>query len=262
MQQIEDIFRPEGRGRDLLNVPVTPVSLVNDIAERFRQAVISGSLKPGDEINESQLAERLGVARGTLREALRILAGEGLIEKLPNRTSRVRKLSPEKIWEIMTARAVIESFGARVLAQRLTPDKVELLYSIWERLNAAAQANDRPEWVRWDFCLHQTIMELSGHQVLYETWTRMSAWVRLMFASEDHTHRDLLCNAASHKAIIEAIAGGDADLAEARLKADLLDQKELDRVVGLASVIAGTVPANHAAGSSEAFVADTDRERR
>src|SRR5512145_2328085 len=82
-------------GSDLLDVPVEPLSLVNEIAERFRQAVVKGTLKPGDVINESQMRERLGVARGTLREAIRILIGEGLLEKLPNRAARVRLLTAE-----------------------------------------------------------------------------------------------------------------------------------------------------------------------
>ena len=225
--------------RDLLSGPLTPASLVHEIAERVRQAVIAGSLKPGDEINESQLSERMGVARSTLREAVRILTSEGLLVKLPNRASSVRTLSAERIWEIMTARAVVEGFAARVLAQRLTPQKTALLYAIWQRLDDAAEANDRAAFVHWDLRLHEAIMELSGHEVLYETWTKMSSWIRLMFASEQFTADDLLENAASHKAVVDAIASGDAELAEARLKADLLDQKELARFAELATMFSG-----------------------
>ncbi len=242
MHESDESFGMDHGSRDFLSAPMAPVSLVNEIAERVRQAVINGSLKPGDEINESQLSERLGVARGTLREAVRILTSEGLLVKLPNRASTVRTLSAERIWEIMTARAVVEGFGARVLAQRLTPQKVDLLNRIWQALAAAAKTNDRAGYVHWDFRLHQTIMELSGHQVLHETWTKMSAWIRLMFASETFTAADLLENAASHRAFLDAIVSGDAELAEARLKADLLDQRELARFTGLAGVLSGSQP--------------------
>ena len=239
MDEGDGLFEQENGPRDFLHAPLAPVSLVNEIAERVRQAVINGSLKPGDEINESQLSDRLGVARGTLREAVRTLTSEGLLVKSPNRTATVRTLSAERIWEIMTARAVIEGFGARVLAQRLTPQKVDLLNRVWQQLAAAAEANDRANYVHWDFRLHQTIMELSGHQVLYETWTKMSAWIRLVFASEALTAADLLANAASHRAFLDAIMNGDAELAEARLKTDLLSQKELARFTGLAGVLSG-----------------------
>lgn len=230
-QQDDRHFDSAGQPDSLMGSPIEPMSLVNDIAERFRQSVINGSLKPGDEINESQLAERMGVARGTLREAIHILIGEGLLEKLPNRASRVRMLSPEKAWEIMTARAIVEGYAARVLAERLTPAKLDHLQRLWLHLNEAAESNDHSAFVHWDFLMHQAIMELSGHGVLLEIWTRMSAWVRLMFASEQHYPNELVNNALKHKMIIEAIASGDPNIAEERLKADLLDQKELARFV-------------------------------
>jgi DNA-binding GntR family transcriptional regulator len=224
---------PDELAKDLLAVPIEPVSLVNDIAERFRQSVVNGTLKPGEEINELQLAERLGVSRGTLREAIRILIGEGLLEKLPNRTSRVRTLSPDKAWEIMTARAVIEGFAARALSQRLTSEKLEQLRGIWQHLYDAALANDHASFLHWDFGFHQAIMEMSGHEVLFETWTKISAWIRLMFASEAHNPEELVANALNHKSIIDAIATGDPDVAEEKLKTDLLDQQELRRATGL-----------------------------
>ena len=226
----------DDRAKDLFATPVKPVSLVTDIAERFRASVVNGTLEPGEEINESQLAEQLGVSRGTLREAIRILIGEGLLEKLPNRTSRVRMLSPDKAWEIMTARAIIEGFAARVLAERLTPEKLERLHSIWQRFYEAALANDRASFSHWDFALHQAIMEMSGHAVLFETWTKISAWIRLMFASEDYSPEEMLANALNHKQVIDAIAAGDPYVAEEKLKADLLDQHELKRIAGLQSL--------------------------
>jgi DNA-binding GntR family transcriptional regulator len=220
------------------------VSLVTDIAERFRESVVNGTLKPGEEINESQLAERLGVSRGSLREAIRMLTGEGLLEKLPNRTSRVRKLTARKAWEIMTTRAIIEGFAARVLAQSLTPEKLEWLRGLWQQLYDAAVANDRASFSHWDFLLHQAMMEMSGHEVLFETWTKISAWVRLMFASEAYGPEELVANALNHKSIIDAIATGDPDVAEEKLKADLLSQKELRCLNGL--------PAQYPNGRSQA----------
>ncbi len=219
---------------DLLAAPVESLSLVTEIAERIRQSVINGTLKPGDVINESQLTERLGVARGTLREAVRSLIGEGLLEKLPNRASRVRRLTADTAWEIITARALIEGFGARVLAERITPEKLRRLNWVWEQMNDAARIQDYSRFVHWDFMLHRTIMELSGHGVLFESWIKMSAWIRLMFALEQYLPEEMLENALNHRGIVDAIATGDPDDAEARLKADLLKQSELERHAGFA----------------------------
>ncbi len=222
-------FSLSDQNGDLLTAPVQPVSLVNFVAERFRRSVINGSLKPGEEINESQLAERMSVSRGTLREAIRILVGEGLLEKLPNRKARVRTLSPTKFWEIMTTRAIIEGFAARLLAQRLTPEKLARLNEIWEQIYRAAEANDRALFSDWDFAFHQAIMEMSGHELLLETWSKISAWILLMFATQEHTSADMMPNALNHKKIIEAIATGDPEIAETKLKTDLLDQPEYQR---------------------------------
>ncbi len=216
---------------DPLTVPVQPISLVDDVADRFRLSAVNGTLKPGEEINESQLAERLSVSRGTVREAIRILIGEGLLEKLPNRKARVRLLTPDKFWEIMTTRAVLEGFAARLLAQRLTPAKLERLTAIWQQLDKAAAANDRTVFSNWDFAFHQAIMEMSGHALLYETWTKIGAWIRLMFAAQEHTQIDMIPNALNHKKIIEAIATGDPEIAENKIKNDLLDQPEYQRMV-------------------------------
>ena len=215
---------------DLLTAPIQPNSLVNDVAERFRRSIVNGSLKPGEEINESQLTERLSVSRGTLREAIRILVGEGLLEKLPNRKARVRTLSPTKFWEIMTTRAIMEGFAARLLAQRLTSEKLARLNEIWQQIYRAAEANDRALFSNWDFAFHQAIMEMSGHELLLETWTKISAWILLMFAAQEHTPADMMPNALNHQKIIEAIASGDPDIAENKLKTDLLDQPEFQRM--------------------------------
>ncbi len=227
---------------DPLGGPITSVSLVDDIAERFRRSVISGALRPGDEINESQLAETLGVSRGTVREAISVVVGEGLFVKSVNHPARVQALTAEKAWEIMTARAVIEGYAARLLAERLTDDKMERLRAIWGRLNEAATAGDTASFMDWDFRLHQTIMELSGHGVLLDTWLKMSAWVRLMFSSEIYTVEEMQANARNHGLILEAIASGNPDRAEKQLKVDLLEQSNLEHYIGVVGTLSSRPP--------------------
>jgi|GEM_PF-1544418 DNA-binding GntR family transcriptional regulator len=212
-----------------LDNKVEPVSLVNIIVERFRQSIANGTFKPGENVNEVQLAEKMGVSRNTLREAIRILIGEGLLEKLPNYSSRVRILSPGKAGEILTLRAELEGFAARLLSQKLTPEKIDRLQKIWENLFEAAQANNQSSFSHWDFMLHQTIVEMSEHGLLCEAWLKIGAWIQLMFVSEIHTEEEMITNAINHKSIIDAILSGDEHKAEETIKKDLLDQPELLR---------------------------------
>lgn len=216
-----------------LDDKIEPVSLVNIIVERFRQSIANGAFKPGEHVNELQLAEKMGVSRGTLREAIRILIGEGLLEKLPNYSSRVRILSLEKAGEIVTLRAELEGFAARLLSQKLTPEKIDRLQRICENLIEAAQANNKPSFSHWDYLLHQTIVEMSEHELLFEAWLKIGAWIQLMFNSEIHTEQELITNAVNHKNIIDSILSGDEHKAEEIIKKDLLEQPELLRSLTL-----------------------------
>lgn len=213
----------------LLNAPLPQVTLVENIVERFHQSLVDGDLLPGQEINESQISESLGVARGTLREAIHKLISDGLLEKTPNRRTRVRELSPQKAWEIMTVRAVVESYCARILVERMTPEKAEILNKIWERMESASRASERAIAKQADFQLHQAIVQLSEHELLNDIWSRLKSWILLMFASEVFYPEDLLTNSIHHRQIVDAICNGDPDQAEKQLRSDLLDQNELQR---------------------------------
>ncbi len=230
MFQINDPFSVRNP-RDLLETQIQPVSLVNIIVERFKQSIVSGQYKPGQSINESQLAEKMGVSRGTLREAFRILISEGMLEKLPNRSLRVRILSAEKAWEIITLRAELECFAARLVSLKLTKEKINQLQKICQKLDEAASMDDDPTFSHWDFQLHRSIMAFSEHELLFETWLKIGSWILLMFANEAHTKGELLANAVNHRNIVEAIISGDPNKAQDTIKKDLLDQSELWRAL-------------------------------
>jgi DNA-binding GntR family transcriptional regulator len=205
----------------LLGSPIARVSLVGDVAARLRKSIVGSILKPGDPIVESQLAERLGVSRGTIREAVRLLAGEGLLIKNPNAIARVADLTPEKAWEVYSMRVVLEGFAARLLAQRLLPAQLARLNDIWRRMMDAADSSDRASFSDWDFALHEAIVELSGHETLIESWRRLGAWISLAFAVQDYAPEMLRRNALDHRRVIDAIASGDAAEAERVTKQDL-----------------------------------------
>ncbi len=85
-----------------------PVSLVDVAGRRVRDAILSGSLKPGDKIVEEQLCGSLGISRAPLREALRLLGQQGLVEHLPRRGSRVTAWSPQDILQLFELRHLLE----------------------------------------------------------------------------------------------------------------------------------------------------------
>lgn len=215
--------------------PLAPTTLVKNIVDLFHLSLVEGKLHPGEEINESQVAQSLGVARGTLREAIHTLVSEGILEKSAHRHTRVIELSPQKAWEITTVRAVVESYCARVLAERMTPERAHALNAIWQDMDAAAHSGNGAAFTQCDFRLHEAIVELSGHELFGTIWSNLGPWIRLMFASVEYSAEDLIKNSQDHRLVIRAIQDGTPDEAEKRLRADLLDQNELRRIMDLSS---------------------------
>ena len=92
---------------------VEPVSVVDRVADELRRALFDGELDPGTPLREVALAESLGVARSTVREALGLLVAEGLADRVPNKGTAVHALSADEIRDVCRARAVLETAGVR-----------------------------------------------------------------------------------------------------------------------------------------------------
>src|SRR3954463_9964821 len=92
---------------------VEPVSTVDRVADELRRALFDGELEPGTPLREVALAESLGVARSTVREALGVLVADGLADRVPNKGTAVHEPSAEEIRDVCRARAVLETAGVR-----------------------------------------------------------------------------------------------------------------------------------------------------
>ena len=211
----------EVSSRQLLDTPLSRASLVSDVAERIRHSVVRGVLKPGEPIVEFQLSEGLGVSRGTVREAVRVLTGEGLLNKSPNQPARVVELTLDKSWEVYSMRLLLEGLAARVLAQRLVAEHLEQLNDIWERMQDAVNAADMAKFSDWDFALHEAMVRSSGHETLYQNWRRLSPWIRLVFSVLQYTEEAWRATLMSHRRVVDAIASRDPARAEAAVREDL-----------------------------------------
>jgi DNA-binding GntR family transcriptional regulator len=147
---------------DLFGAPASRV-LREDVAQALREVISNGRLKPGDRIVESAIAEQMGISRAPVREAIRQLAQEGLIETTPRRGTVVTKLTAEGIWEIYSLRSVIEGFAARLAARRRTAEQVDHLQSLLDGMLAVAAEENVGELVRLDLAFHAYISTIAGH---------------------------------------------------------------------------------------------------
>lgn len=183
------------------------------ILDILRDAIVSGEIKPGQPLVESELASQLGVSRAPLREAIQTLSAEGLVESTPYRGSAVRVLDRRDIEELYSLRAVLESFAIQRVIAKAEPDAVPLLRRCFDAMLQAAQAGDLKQVNQIDRKFHDTLIELSGHHLLAMTWNGVSMRVRQVMALRNRQNSDLRQIAYNHVPIIDAIEAGDETLA-------------------------------------------------
>jgi DNA-binding GntR family transcriptional regulator len=176
------------------------------ILDILRDAIVSGEIKPGQSLVETDLAGQLGVSRAPLREALQTLSREGLIETIAYKGTIVRHLSKRDIEELYSLRSALEIFAVQRIIARNDPDNALDLRRIFEAMLAAAQTGDLTAVNNLDRDFHDALIELSEHQLLAQTWSVVSQRVRQVMALTNRRNSDITRIAYNHLPIIEAIA--------------------------------------------------------
>jgi DNA-binding GntR family transcriptional regulator len=213
------------------------ISLREQALDQLRNAVTSGELKPGIRLVETELSSALGISRGTLREALRQLQQEGLVEAGERGRLTVRTMSDGEILDMFAVRAALEGLAAAIVAAH--PDRVELVSRLQTALDALEAASGSiKHMVEVDMALHRTLCELTGNPTLLRTWEALAGSIRMsiMFAGADQALSNM--SVPRHQEVIDAIATGDPDLARAAVDEHMREAAE--------NLLAGNVPARSA----------------
>jgi DNA-binding GntR family transcriptional regulator len=189
--------------------------------DQLREAIVTGRLQPNERLIESDLAHSLGVSRTLIRTALARLEQEGLVEHERHRGARVRLVEHDEAVEILEARSVLEGLAARFAAQRATPEDIDELGQILEEMRRRREADDLLGVSEENARLHRRLIEISGHA----TASRLIASLNTQIVR--FQYRTILLpgrgerSLGEHVAIIDAVASGDPDAAEAAMRAHL-----------------------------------------
>jgi len=140
--------------------------LHDEVAERLRGLILSGELEPKARVNELELSERYGISRTPLREAIKILATEGLLELLPNRGARVSSLSAEEIDQMVEVVAGLEATAADLACRSITDAELAALETMHRDMVAAWKAENEAEYFRLNREIHEAIMRASNNSIL------------------------------------------------------------------------------------------------
>jgi DNA-binding GntR family transcriptional regulator len=189
------------------------------VLERLRALILTGEYGPEERLIEEQLAERLGVSRTPVRQALTKLEAEGLVELAPNRGATVRSFTVADVWDIYDLRAVLEGHAARRAAGRIGGDELARLRELTEEMEGlAGRFEDHGEEIRALVALNQefhgAIVEASRNSRLQRLINR-TVEIPLMFkAFFWYTPHERVISNHYHRQILHALEAGDADRAE------------------------------------------------
>ncbi|MDQ7879450.1 GntR family transcriptional regulator [Microbacterium sp. QXD-8] len=192
-----------------------------DLTQVIREAILDAQFAPHQRLIEADLSERYGASRASVRTALLNLAGEGLVERLPNRGARVRAITVDEAIEIVEVRIGLETLCARKAAENLTPADAERLRALRSDIEAAIASGDLMAYSRLNQELDRRIRDLSRHGTATQLLERLRAQsARHQFRLAFHPGR-AATSAPEHIAIIDAILAKDPDAAEAATRAHL-----------------------------------------
>jgi DNA-binding GntR family transcriptional regulator len=187
-----------------------PATLVEVAGHRLRDAILSGELAPGDKIVEEQLCADFGISRAPLREALRLLAQQGLVEHLPRRGSRVTEWSPADILQLFGLRHVLERHAIESALPLPDPEHaLEPVRTALERMDAAQDALDRDDAHQ---AFHAAVVGLAANRQLDITLAPILLKLQLPMAKnlrEEARQRESGDGMERHKAILSALERND-----------------------------------------------------
>jgi DNA-binding GntR family transcriptional regulator len=196
---------------------VEPVSTVDRVADELRRALFDGELDPGTPLREVAIAESLGVARSTVREALGVLVSEGLADRVPNKGTAVHQLSREEIRDVCRARAVLETAGVRRWGEASEESRDAVRRALTEFRRLAGTAATAQELTAVHLQIHRALAALTESPRLIAMSESLYAEIRLALAGLDRTRGNVREQAHSHADLVRLLERGHLAEAEAEL---------------------------------------------
>lgn len=200
--------------------------LADQLRESIEESIATGQLAPGAHLDEVQLAARFGVSRTPVREALNLLAGEGLVEARPRRGTVVAEVSPHRLVEMFEVMGELEAMCARLAARRMSSAEQQALRAAHEACNAARDAADSDAYFYANETFHQLIYAGSQNRFLAEQagalHRKLRPYRRLQLRVRNRLDRSF----EEHAEIVDAICAGDAERVDAQMRSHVVVQGE------------------------------------
>jgi DNA-binding GntR family transcriptional regulator len=161
--------------------PVEPIArplLLDEVVRRMRTLIVEGTLMPGSRIPERQLCSQLGISRTPLREAFRVLAGEGLIEIQPHRGATVCKLNAAEVDHIFQVMEALESLAGELACDEIPDEEIAAIRDLHEKMMSSYKRRQKAAFFKLNQQIHERIMRASGNPVLARIYEGLSGQMR------------------------------------------------------------------------------------
>jgi len=152
--------------------------LHDEVIRRLRDMIFEGELAPGDRIPEREFCERFGISRTPLRQAVMVLAAEGLIDLSPHRGATVSRLEPESLDHMFQVMESLEGLAGRLACQQVTDAELAELRSMHQQMCEHFERGERLEYFRLNQRIHQTIVEIARNPILADVYGSLSGRIR------------------------------------------------------------------------------------
>jgi DNA-binding GntR family transcriptional regulator len=205
---------------------IAPTALYQEVAERLRQRIFAHELQPGSWIDEQKLAEQYGISRTPLREALKVLASEGIVELKPRRGCYVTEISRQDLDDIFPLMAMLEGRCAYEAVKRARSADFTALRAIHEKLESASRDGRIDAFFEANQEFHKKIQELSGNRWLLTVIQDLRKVLKLSRMHSLSLEGRLQQSLDEHRAILASMLAGDAAKAEREMHDHLLSGRE------------------------------------
>lgn len=196
------------------------------VFDHLRDAILDGILKPGERLMEVQLAEKLGVSRTPVREAIRKLEIDGFVEMIPRRGAQVSELSIKDVEDVLEVREALEGLAAYLAAAKIKPQEINELKKAYKGLKKSVDEKNVQEIVKWDSKFHDILLSASGNPRLIKVNSVLIEQVhrfRKSYVEDTTTAKYIL---VSHKKILDAIEDQNPDKARKTSEEHIREIKE------------------------------------
>ncbi|KRE13534.1 GntR family transcriptional regulator [Bosea sp. Root381] len=198
---------------------ITRRTLHDEVLERLRDMIIEGLLAPGQRINEGVVGAQLGVSRTPLREAIKTLASEGLVEILPAKGAIVRRFTEKDLADILEVIKALEQLGGRIACEQASDAVIEDLRAMHTHMLELYETRDRLEYFKLNQAIHSKLVAASGNAALMEMHATLQARIkRLRFVGNEGPVK-WAGAVAEHEAMMAALLKRDS--------------AELSRIIGV-----------------------------